>query len=86
MKKHTFASTGQAYDACQCDQDVKKGDILLIPDENVVGIADTWPFAISKEHGQLHGLEEGYTPEGEYPQYAASIAEARRIISEIEEN
>ena len=54
MAIHIFDSTGGAYDACQCDDNVKRGDILYIPSEGVVGLADTWPIAITKEYGALH--------------------------------
>jgi hypothetical protein len=60
---HHFASTGEAYDATQCDENIKNGDVLVIASERVVGIADTWPFAITKEFGKLHALEEGTTIE-----------------------
>lgn len=53
---HTFDSTGEAYDACQTDDNINDGDTLLIPSEGVVGIAGTWPVAISKEAGELHSL------------------------------
>lgn len=51
---HEFSSTQEAYDASQCCVDT--GDILLIPDENVVGVSYTWPFAITDERGGLHGV------------------------------
>jgi hypothetical protein len=54
MTVHRFKSTESAYDATQCDVDVKKGDILVIG--NIIGVADTWPFAVTKEHGQLHDV------------------------------
>ena len=56
-----FESTGDAYDACQCDESVRDGDILLIVSEGVVGIADTWPVAVTEKHGNLHTLADGYT-------------------------
>lgn len=52
-KVHTFSSTGRAYDACQGDE-IKNGDILLIPSEKVVGLAWTWPVAVTVEYGALH--------------------------------
>ena len=55
----TFANSGDAYDMTQCDDDLKTGDVLLIPSEKVVGITNTWPLAVTKEMGQLHGVEEG---------------------------
>ena len=53
---HTFESTGDAYDACQCDDAIKDGDTLLIPSEGVVGIAHCWPVAVTEETGHLHGV------------------------------
>ena len=55
----TFANSGDAYDMTQCDDDLKTGDVLLIPSEKVVGITNTWPLAVTKEMGHLHGVEEG---------------------------
>lgn len=55
---HSFPSTGDAYDATQCDPCVKTGDLLVITSEQVVGIAYTWPVAVTKRHGALHYLSE----------------------------
>lgn len=54
-----YATTGDAYDAVQTDPEVRKGDILLIRSEGVVGIADTWPVAITHECGELHHVKHG---------------------------
>lgn len=54
MTTHYFDTTGEAYDACQCDEKVKDGDTLVVLSEEVVGIADTWPYAITVNHGDLH--------------------------------
>lgn len=51
---HVFLSTGEAYDATQCNPDVKQGDTLYVPSEGVVGVACTWPIAVSAKHGDLH--------------------------------
>lgn len=51
---HVFDTTSEAYDATQCDPAVHKGDRLLIVSEAVVGLAHTWPIAVTVEHGQLH--------------------------------
>ena len=53
-----FASTGNAYDAVQTDETIAAGDTLLILDEGVVGVAMTWPFAITAEPGKLHAVSE----------------------------
>lgn len=53
---HHFSSTEDAYDACQCDEAIKTGDVLVIASEGVVGVAYTWPFAVTPEAGELHQL------------------------------
>lgn len=55
---HAFVSTGNAYDAVQTDETIAAGDTLLILDERVVGVAMTWPFAITAEAGKLHAVCE----------------------------
>lgn len=44
MTVHRYDSTGDAYDACQCDEDIKTGDCLLIEEKgwrgNCVGRDD----------------------------------------------
>lgn len=67
MKMHKFPTTSDAYDDTQCGVtyedgsqiEVKNGDLLLIDAEKVVGVTDTWPFAVTVAHGQLHSLEIG---------------------------
>jgi hypothetical protein len=53
---HAFASTGNAYDAVQTDETIAAGDTLLILDEEVVGVAMTWPFAVTAKPGKLHAV------------------------------
>ena len=55
---HRFDSTGEAYDLCQCSEHIHKGDVLWIPSERVVGIADTWPIAVTTSHGKLHYTDD----------------------------
>jgi hypothetical protein len=59
MAIRIFESSGEAYDACQCDDSIKKGDLLVIPSEDVVGLAGIWPIAITANNGQLHKLTDG---------------------------
>lgn len=64
---HFFDDSGEAYDATQTEihyetgAKIKDGDTLVIPSEKVVGVACTWPFAVSKEHGALHVVKNGIT-------------------------
>ena len=53
---HAFASTGNAYDAVQTDESIAAGDTLLVLDERVVGVAMTWPFAITAQPVKLHAV------------------------------
>lgn len=53
---HAFAMTGNAYDAVQTDGSIAVGDTLLILGEKIVGVAMTWPFAITAELGNLHAV------------------------------
>ena len=62
-KIHHFDSTVRAYDATQSDDKIKKGDVLIIESEKVVGLADTWPIAVTELPGELHDLAPGYTLE-----------------------
>ncbi len=54
---HSFASTGNAYDATQTDGRITSGDTLLILPEGVVGVAHCWPFAVTQATGNLHGVQ-----------------------------
>ena len=56
---HFFYSSGDAYDATQCNEEIKNGDVFVIPSEKVIGVADTWPIAVTKEYGKFHTFEEG---------------------------
>lgn len=55
-RHHAFATTGNAYDASQCDEAIRTGDTLVVLAEQVVAIAMTWPFAVTAEAGKLHAL------------------------------
>lgn len=54
-----FQDTRDAYDACQCDERIKNGDALLIGGSQVVGLAGTWPIAVTAASGGLHLPEDG---------------------------
>lgn len=56
MKTHAFESTGEAYDAVQCDDDIDNGDVLDVASEGVVGLAYTWPVAVTAGAGKLHRI------------------------------
>ncbi|MCT9105390.1 hypothetical protein [Streptomyces mirabilis] len=51
---HHFDDTTEAYNAAQCRDDIRDGDVLVIETEKVIGIAWTWPFALTESFGELH--------------------------------
>ena len=55
----TFGSTEEAYNACQCDETIVDGDLLVVPREKIVGLAWTWPLAITTNYGEFHTLAVG---------------------------
>lgn len=55
-RHHAFSSTGNAYDASQCDESIKTGDTLIVLAEQVVAIASPKPFAVTETCGKLHAL------------------------------
>ena len=56
-KIHHFDSTVAAYAATQSDDQVNEGDVLIIESEKIVGLASTWPVAVTELSGELHHLE-----------------------------
>ena len=60
---HQFESTVEAYDACQYDDNIKDGDVLVVAGEGVIGVlTGAWPVAVlypGDDSGSFHQLEEG---------------------------
>lgn len=84
IKFHTLATTGRAYDACQTCEEISNGDLLLIPGERVIGIAWTWPIALTEEPGKLHQPKEGMERKvlGDIPNVTtATLAAARQLAA-----
>ena len=71
-RHHAFTSTGNAYDATQCDEAIKAGDTLVVLGEGVIGIAMTWPFAVTAACGKLHAVSAARPGEG-LDQLAAAL-------------
>jgi hypothetical protein len=53
---HAFATSGNAYDACQTDRAIESGHTLIILSEGVVALAGTWPIAVTAAGGVLHSV------------------------------
>jgi hypothetical protein len=66
MAKHYFTSTGDAYDACQTDEGIKNGDLLIVTEtaddgteQIVIGLAGAWPVAVGCASGNFHQVTAG---------------------------
>ena len=57
-RSRTFASSADAYDDCQTDDTIKNGDALVVDSEGVVGVAWTWPLAVTAKNGELHTITD----------------------------
>ncbi|MEU5343018.1 hypothetical protein AB0H18_19640 [Streptomyces sp. NPDC020766] len=79
---HRFDSTGSAYNATQCRDDIRDGDVLVVEHEGVVGfLRSAWPAAITAKYGELH-IIEGDPRTLDDGRYIASIEAAEKIASE----
>lgn len=80
---HRFDDTREAYDATQCRDDIRDGDVLVVESEGVVGFLDeAWPVALTKAHGEFHGLKTS-AREHRDGRYTASAERAERIAAEL---
>lgn len=75
------ASTGEAYDQTQWDDNIKDGDVIVCNEGKSVAIlVEAWPAIVKGERGEFHGFEEGVTwetlDEGKYAE-AYKIAMAQ---------
>jgi len=82
---HYFLSSGEAYDASQCDENIRNGDVLVIKEEEVVGwLLDAWPVAITREHGEFHLPAVGKDPrEFDNGKWVESISKAEQTAKEL---
>lgn len=59
-KAWVFDTTGGAYNTTQVDDNIKDGDVLLVPSEKVAGFLDkAWPTAVTEESGDFHRYPDG---------------------------
>lgn len=83
MKIFYFESTVEAYAATQTRDDIEIGDVLVIKSERVVGIADTWPVAVTVECGQLHAFADGPISVDDFDFGFEQIEDAERIARNL---
>jgi hypothetical protein len=87
-KVYEFYSTGSAYDASQCRDDIEDGDILIVPNESAIAIlCAAWPTAITNDTAgeHFHKTTEEFSWESdENRQYLPSVNLALFALSEWE--
>jgi hypothetical protein len=90
MQVHTFGdwATGEVYDETQVSDDIRMGDVLVVPRERVVGfLFAAWPTAVTLEHGGFHQLDPDDTGSLNRPDdrvdYDASKARALEVAREL---
>ena len=79
IKTWRFEDTGEAYDACQCNDDMKDGDTLICGD-TVVGIVGTWPVAVTKTCGKLHQFTD---PSAEQLRATIGVLQAIKVADDL---
>ena len=82
---HEFNDTGEAYDASQCDDNIKDGDILVTK-TGVVGImCKAWPVAITANAESFHQPMPGETIATVFPEvdYTESLQVAEQCAQRI---
>lgn len=86
-KVHVFASTGEAYDASQCHDDIVDGDVLSVPGAGVVAVLmAAWPVAVDTDTpGEFHCLKSGEEwSKTEFGDYTVSVVLAREVLADLE--
>src|SRR5688572_19587937 len=52
-----YPTTGEAYDAIQCDESITDGTVIIVRSEGVAGfVVDAWPVAVTAETGAFGTL------------------------------
>jgi hypothetical protein len=81
VKVWAFRSNREAYDLTQTSDEIKDGDVLYVPSENLVGfLAKAWPIAVIGKPENFHtAREESWSDLNE--EYGESIAAAIRLVN-----
>lgn len=60
IRSHTFPDSGTAYNASQTDDNIRDGDVLLVPSEgNAAVLVQAWPTtAFGTDPGAFHRLDD----------------------------
>lgn len=77
MGVHKFVSSGEAYDASQCSDEIAHGDVLVADNGKVVGfLYHAWPLAVTLDAGVFHEVSPGPAGHPDWPKFFASEPEA----------
>ena len=75
-------TSADAYNRCQCDDEWSAGRIIVVDDEQIVGLAWIWPIAVTAERGELHSAKRDpreWEGKDANPALAAAVADAIAI-------
>lgn len=81
--------TGSVYDETQCSDQIAMGDVLVVPDEKVVGfLLGAWPIAVTVGHGSFHSKDPACAWDkmgqpGDKVDYALSAAKAIEVAHSL---
>ena len=73
----------QAYNLSQGLPQTDNGAILYIPSENIVGVVNTWPIAVTKEAGHLHTPNDWKTIGKDKVSYSKAQPILKRVLLSI---
>jgi hypothetical protein len=56
---HEFPDGGEAYDASQCEDEIRDGDVLLVTGQGAGVLVQAWPTLVVGEVEAFHTFAEG---------------------------
>lgn len=79
-----FRDTGTAYDASQCNERIKGGDLLVTP-TSVGVLYKAWPVWVKGEVGAFHTVKDGTLADLDDGTYLANYMQAMETPFSTEE-
>jgi len=83
VRVHVFPDTVMCYNDTQVREDIKDGDVLVVPSDEIVGIlVEAWPTAITAHYGELHRFAPWFMKTVASQRYRRSLRVALRLAGE----
>ncbi|WP_330435819.1 hypothetical protein OIC43_37075 [Streptomyces sp. NBC_00825] len=81
---HRFDDTTEAYNASQCYDEIKDGDLLVVASERAIAVLmGAYPVALTILHGEFHACLEEPARTFREGRYAASVDVAEEVAAEL---